>query len=294
MRITENVKYAAIHLGIRRSVERYVDANESVMSGKKINRPSDNPAGSSEVIKLRSLESSFEQYRLNMTRSSYRLGAQDLALERASDLISRAWEFASNADGPADGKTAAAGVSAILDEMVSTANTKIDGKYIFSGFKTSSRPFDCAEGSAYDYNGDEGDIEIAVGETRKIVVNLTGDKVFKGAGGGVDIFKELSDLKTALETDDEAGINSALSALQSAREQVENERARAASVHSEIKERMQDLDKLKLNLLGRISELEDVEMAEAITELSRMKNGYEVTLSASARLMEKSLIDFLR
>lgn len=297
MRITENIKFSNIQFNIRQSTERYFNANERVISGKKINRPSDDPAGAHEVLRLKSLESSAKQYGRNMNRAINVLQTTESLLENVNNRIVRAKELAvresTGTENSESREMAAIEVSGILDEVLSIANTRIDGKYIFSGFKTASQPFDPAD-PAYAYNGDGGLIEIAVDENRQIPVNLTGDILFKGSGGGVDILSELDALKTALENNDIPAITSAIDTMEAAMDQVSRGRVEAGTRLSEIEVKKGYLESFKLNLLSRISTIEDVDIAEAITDLTRMQHAYTATLGASSRFMQVSLMDFLR
>ena len=296
MRVTENIKFSEMRFHIQKNMQRYFEANEKLVSGKKVSRPSDDPAAIKELLNLRNLEASLEQYGTNIDRAAHRLKTYDLFLERATGLLSKAKSVAILDPRSANSDTrdiAAVQVSGILDEMLSIANSKVDGKYLFSGFKTTTPPFDPAD-VTFTYNGDTGSVRTAVDESRKMVVNFTGDVVFKGAGGGVDIFSELDALKTALENDDVAAISSAIATLDAARDQVVEARAETGVRLSELDVKSEDMKNFKNNVLNRISGVEDVDIAEAVMEMTQMQNAYEVTLNASAKFMQTSLMDFLR
>lgn len=296
MRITENIKFSDIKFNVQRNIQRYFDANEKVVSGKKLQRPSDDPAAMKELLGLRSYGAMLDQYSNNINKASHTLKTYDLLLERATDLMSEAKTIAisdTKALNDDTRKVAAIQVSGILEEMLSIANTKADGKYLFSGFKTGTRPFDPAD-PAFAYTGDNGSLNIAVDESRKMAVNFTGDALFKGAGGGVDVLSELSALKTALETNDVAAISSAIATFDTAREQLVKGAAVVGVRLSELELKGEYMANFKNNVLNRISEIEDADIAAAIMEMMHMQNAYEASLNASANFMQTSLMDFLR
>jgi len=296
MRITENIKFSDIKFNVQRNIQRYFDANEKVVSGKKLQRPSDDPAAMKELLGLRSYGAMLDQYSNNINKASHTLKTYDLLLERATDLMSEAKTIAisdTKALNDDTRKVAAIQISGILDEMLSIANTKAEGKYLFSGFKTSTRPFDPAD-PTFAYNGDNGSLGIAVDESRKMQVNFTGDALFKGAAGGVDILSELSALKIALENNDVAAISFAIATFDKARNQVVEGAAVVGVRLSELELKSEDMKNFKNNVLSRISEIEDADIAAAIMEMMHMQNAYEASLNASANFMKTSLMDFLR
>lgn len=296
MRITENIKFANVQFNIRKNMQRYFDANEKVVSGKKLTQPSHDPAAMKELLNLRNYEVRLDQYSNNINKASHALKNYDLLLDRATELVSTVKSIAVMDPKNLSNDTrdiAAVQVSVILDEMLSIANKRIDGKYVFSGFKTTTPPFDTAD-PTFAYSGDSGLLNITIDESRKMPVNFSGDKVFKGVGGGVDILSELSALKTALENDDVAAISSAIATFDAAREQINEIRAEVGINLGELDLKSEDMKNFKNNVLVRISEIEDVDLAQAIMEMTHMQNTYEASLNASARFMQTSLMDFLR
>lgn len=296
MRITENIKFSEMNFNIQRNIRRYFDANEKVVSGKKLQRPSDDPAAMKELLGLRSYGARLDQYSTNIDKASHALKTYDLLLERARSLLSQTKTIAISDTKALNDDTrevAAIQVAGILEEMLSIANTKVDGKYLFSGFKTGTRPFDPAD-PAFAYNGDNGALNVAVDESRKMQVNFTGDTLFKGAGGGVDVLTELSALKTALENNDVAAISSAIATFDTARDQLVKGSAVIGVRLSELELKGEYMANFKNNVLSRISEIEDADIAAAIMEMMHMQNAYEASLNASASFMQTSLMDFLR
>ena len=295
MRITDNIKFSDMKFNVQRNMRRYFSANEKLISGKNLQRPSDDPAAMKELLGLRTYGARLDQYSDNINKASHALKTYDLLIERATELLAKAKTIAiSDTKALNDDmrQVAAVQVSGILEEMLSVANTKADGRYLFSGFKAYTRPFDPTD-PAFTYSGDNGSLAVAVDENRKVPVNFTGDELFKGAGGGVDILSELSAFKTALETDDVAAISSAIATFDAARDQLVNGAATIGVRLSELNDKSEGMKNFKNNVLSRISEIEDVDLAEAVMEMRQMQNAYEASLNASASFMQNSLMDFL-
>lgn len=146
------------------------------------------------------------------------------------------------------------------------------------------------------YLGDAGQQQVEIQEGTLVQQNLTGDRVFQGAGttGGVDIFALLNQVNTALASNDRAAINSALAGLDAARTQLSAERTVAGSRYNLIQSVAERQKDLQVGLESVRSGIEDADMTEAITRLTQQQTAYEATLGTAARIADVSLLDFLR
>jgi flagellar hook-associated protein 3 FlgL len=137
-------------------------------------------------------------------------------------------------------------------------------------------------------------IEIQAGT--KVPINTTGDRVFKGVGisGGVDIFDTLNQINDALRNNDQTQMNALLDQLGAAQTQISNERSingARANLLDDVKEHQTDIQS-SLKILS--SNLEDVDVADAMILLQKQQDTYDATLSAAAKIVQNSLLDFLR
>ena len=149
---------------------------------------------------------------------------------------------------------------------------------------------------AGEYLGDGRIQEVEVQPGGRTPVNMPGDRLFQGAGlaDGIDLFALMRDINQALADGDYDAIQEQLGSLERAHEQVSSQRSTVgARVNQleQVKERQADI-KLSLQVLS--SNIEDIDVAEAITELGRQQNIYEATLGAAGRIIQPSLLDFLR
>jgi flagellar hook-associated protein 3 FlgL len=146
------------------------------------------------------------------------------------------------------------------------------------------------------YQGDSQiqQVEIQPGQT--IAQNLTGDRVFQGAGvaGGVDIFDTLNQIGVALKNNDRTAMDQLLAKLDAAQTQVSNFRSNVGARMNLLDQVKDRNDNIKLQLDSLRSGLEDADMAQAISEMNKQQNGYQATLGAAAKIAQLSLLDFLR
>jgi len=187
---------------------------------------------------------------------------------------------------------------------VSSGNTYTsDGSIEFDGIslRLTGAPangdvFTVSTTPAGTYAGDSGIIRLEVDQDVFEQVNFTGDSVFLGAGtsDGVNIFDILQRANVALRDNDQVELDQVLDDLDKASAQISRVQAQAGSrenLFSTTKERLLDV---KLGMQENLSNLRDVDITEAITELNRQQNAYQAVLSATAAILQPNLLDFLQ
>ncbi len=151
MRVSENMKFNTITENMFKSQDSYNKLAEKIASLKEINRPSDDPIGMNKVLNLRKSRDSVEQYTRNMDGCESWLTITESKLSAAGDLLADARVVAiaqSTATSSAEVRSSEAGaVQQLIDEMLTLANSKYGGRYLFSGTKMDIDPFSSSEGS---------------------------------------------------------------------------------------------------------------------------------------------------
>jgi flagellar hook-associated protein 3 FlgL len=290
-RITQRLLTSSTLANLQGSLGRTEKLQERLSTGKVLNRPSDSPTGLVTAMQTRASLARTETHLRNADNAMGWVNTADSALQGASSMLRRVRELAvlgQNGSIDATGREAIAmEVDAISASLVQVANTSFAGRSVFAGN---------AAGRAYDasgaYLGDDGAVERTVADGQAVRINVTGPEAF---GAGPDsVFAVLAALSddlrnnpSAITSDNlpplDASINRVLTALGSlgARgNQIEGIRDRGV---------MQ-----KLNLETRLSEAESTDMTETIMELQMQEVAYQAALGATARVLQPSLLDFLR
>jgi len=289
MRVANKAIYDAVKYNLGSISEELNKANEIATTGKRINNLSDDPVGLTQSLNIRSTLESIEQMGRNISYGNSWLTASESALTRVEDILSDTKalcvQMASGTTG-ADQRSSAAGtVQNMLDEIVSLGNTDVTGNYIFAGSKTDTIPFD-QDGT---YNGDNNAFAIKISKNSTVEVGSDGEEVFG------NIFNTLSDLKTALETNDLSGIQDAMGYLDGHFEDIS---AKISDIGSKMN-RMEIKDKIYQDLnfsnTERLSKIEDADIAEAIMNLSAAELTYQAALASSSKVMTLlTLVDYLK
>ncbi len=292
MRVTNSQIYETVSANLARQRARFNEASERVVSGKRINRPSDDPAGAAGVLSYRNELAALDRYSQNLERISSAVKMIDLSLESASALLTEAREIALGAangwDGPPDLDGLADQVMNLKSQIAGLANARMGNQYLFGGYDTAAPPFD-GDGI---YLGDSGVVKVAVDEQTMVEAGLPGDAVF-GAAGGIDVFQALKDLETALRGGDFAGVQAGVDTLADAGAQIDGVRAMNGFRARRLEDVSQRLSQLELNAKDDLAGIEEVDLTEAIMEMSRQELALQVAMESSAKILETSLLNFL-
>lgn len=162
---------------------------------------------------------------------------------------------------------------------------------------TTGDAFNVTTTPAGQYVGDQGVIKLEVEQDVFRQVNFTGDRVFNGVGlppGSVDIFALFERANVALRANDQIEINQLLADFDQATDQMVTQQSLAGSrqnLFSTTTDRLLDVN-MQLKML--VSELRDVDVTEAVTELQKQENAYQAVLHAISAVIQPTLLDFLR
>ncbi len=287
MRVASKTIYDMVKFNLGKITDELSHANKVASTGKRISDLSDDPVGLTQALNIKSALSNFDQLGRNITMGKSRLTATESAMSSVQELISDAKalcvQMASSNTGSAERISASESVENMLEEVISLANTELNGNYIFSGSKTDTVPFS-QDGT---YNGDNNPFTIKIGRDATVQIGSDGEAAFG------NIFNTLSDLKDALGVDDVNGIQTAMSKLDTHFDHVSTRISDVGSkmVRMEIKETI--FQDLKISNTDRLSKIEDADIAEAITDLREKELVYQAALSSSAKVMGLSLVDYL-
>ena len=295
MRVSSNAVYSTVMSNLFRNSERLLKAQVKVATEKRINKASDDPIGMGKVLDYRKRLASMDQYQDNISRGKTRIHMAETTLDMVADLLRDAKNIAlDQSTGSVEGSNreiAAEQVVSIREQILQLANTRLGGEYIFAGHETHKPAF--LNTGAYD--GDSNEIKIIIGENTEVKINLTGEDIFPTTAGA-NVFNVLDDLQAALEAPVyvQSDIADQAIPLAEARDQVNLARAGSSSAFKRLENYDSTLDSFKVRVKDMLSKTEDADMAQAIVELQFEERAYEASLAASARVMQPSLMSFLK
>jgi flagellar hook-associated protein 3 FlgL len=294
MRVTNQLLANTLTSNLSKISEQMLKTQEQVSSGKRINRPSDDPIGMGKVLDYRTTLSQIDQYNKNIVNGQGLLQQTDSTLSDIENLITQAKELAvSQATGTASAQTrtdTAEAVKNIYDQIVQLANTQYDGSYIFAGNKTDTQPFSRDDDYNVTYSGDSGKIQMIIGENASIDVSTNGEEVLTG---GTNVFNSLRDLITGLENNDTTQISNQIDPLGQALNQVVDARSSVGAKLDRLQTTQTHWESFKTNVTKILSGTEDADITTTMTDFSTQQTCYQAALAVSAKVIQKTLLDFL-
>jgi flagellar hook-associated protein 3 FlgL len=294
MRVTEKTLYQQSVAGLGDNLERLQQLQLTIATGKRINTPSDDPSGSAAIIRFDTFQEQVSQYVRNTEAADTPLKVTDTTLTAVVNLLLRVKSVAlSQASGGSTANeraTLALEVGGAFQQLVQLANTNFNGQYLFAGFQTQAPAFD----NAGVYQGDDGTAEIEIGPGATVARNLPGDAVFGAAAGGVDIFAQLSSLQTAITAGDSVAIQALLAPLEVAVQQVAQSQAEVGVRLQELDTARQSARSLSRTVTDARAGREQADVAQAITEFQIQSSVLKAVQESTARILQTSLLDFLR
>jgi flagellar hook-associated protein 3 FlgL len=301
MRITNNMMASQQLAGLQTNMLLMQKAQQQVTTGKRINQPSDDPSATMSIMRSGSSLRALDQYRTSITTAQSRLGIEDASLQQLGDLMSRAKVLAVQASGDtATANTRALAnseVQEIYQDVVAIGNTKYGTEYLFGGQQNTVPPFTATgSGATLDYTttNPQGQRAIGIGDGQTLTPNHNGKQILIDTGV-LDSLKALSaSLDSTSPTYGSAGIADAMNKIDSASTSVQAVVGDTGAVANRLDSAGSNLDALKLNLTTFKSNLEDVDVETAMTDLTNRQVAYQAAMLATSKVMGLTLTDYLK
>ena len=286
-RITQRTIANTALRGLQTQLGRTQVLQQQLSSGRRVSQPSDDPSATVSSMTLRSRREADQQYLRNMDTVSGRLTVTDNALTELSDRLiafrNLIVESRNGGLGPESQGAIAANMNAVRGEVLDLYNTTYLDRPIFGGTITGQTSVD-ASGT---YLGNNQPVEIRISTDAVVRVDVSG----QAAGADVlpgTLAQVAANVTSTGATDaDLTALDAAISTVSRALGDVGARAARVNQTHDLV-------DSHRLDLTSRISVNEDVDMPEAMMNLSAQQVGYQAALQSAAKIQQVSLVDFLK
>lgn len=301
-RITNRSINRTVMDGLQGNLGRMQKLQEQLSSGKQVSRPSDSPVATVSAMQYRSQLRQAEQYGRNAQDGLNFLGATDQTLTGMIGDAGRVRQLVLagiNATASTTEREAlAAEVDTLRSGLLDSANAKYLDRPIFAGTADVAAAYDRTTGAFLGNAGVEtdpgavGKVERSVAPGVSVRVNVTGPEVFGPPGG--DLFSLLADISANLRSGDTGALGGDLSALDDRLLGVQNQLAKVGARYHQVEAMRDRAENDKLTLTHGLSEVEDIDLPKTIVDLQLQEVAYKSALSATARVIQPSLLDFLR
>ena len=306
MRITQGMtaENAIYNLQQQRSVMETLQ--EQISSGLMVNRPSDDPLTSRQLLDLESQIAAGDQYTSNITKGELLLNLTNTALGSMSGLMQQVKKVAGDlVSGSTDSNVISGAVSNLTQlkqQLVALGNTRVGNQYIFAGF-SNSQPFDAAG----NFSGTEDALSVEIAQGSRMATTVAGGSLLRGGatpapvGSGatagsspVDVLGSIDALISAISSNNTTAISDGVKNMKAAADQI-------AASQADVAGRLVRMDNMKgmiadnqNTLKGIYGDLQNVDYARAGIQLSQQTNAFNAALATTAKLTQLSLLDYMR
>lgn len=270
-------------------------------ANKRFLSPSDDPTAAAQVLGLNESIAINKQYSTNTKAAQTRLEIEETSLDGAINALQRARELAVRGVNGTQSAESRRGIAQeirqLTDQVLSLANTRdSSGEYIFAGAQSLTQPFSHDGAGGFAYAGDQGQRQLQIGPSRQIAVGDSGLDVFmkidNAAGTGYqDVFTTLYSLATEFEAD--TANTDRITELDNAINNVLEVRARIGARLNAIDREEQVNLAYSVQLQSTLSDVQDLDLAEAATELNRQTVVLQAAQQAFIRVQGLSLFNYL-
>ncbi len=303
-RITQRLMVNRVLSNLNRQSREILRLQEQLATGQRVNRPSDDPLAVRRGVNAQSQITKNEQFLSNISSAGPQLAETESALLDTIDLIQRADELTLQGSNGTNNQTQrdqiANEINQLLEELLSQGNRVSNGRQIFGGTRTLAPAMTATRNvdgdiTAVAYAGNSERFQVEISEGLTIAGNQPGNEVFFASGGQtVDLYDTLINIRDALRAGDAAGLETGLGELKQGREQVLVVIARVGAIQNRLERTDDNLRDSNLQLAGVVSDNIDADFAEVVLNLNAQSNAYQAALSAGARVIQPSLLDYVR
>lgn len=365
MRIADKMNFDQVNGSLTKNRQEMSELQAQAATQKRVTKPSDDPLAATRILSGRTEISTGQQFMKSVTEAKNFVEYSEQSLGELGEIFTRAKELAISQanDASADAQTrrvAAAEVTQLHDQTVQVANRKMADRFLFAGFKTTTKPFD----TNGRYAGDDGEIKIAIQKEGQVAMNMPGSRIFLGKningltpkqieqirknearpdpeldGGrvddelaghirgpasvetslskklaadetktdsemtlgvsgahidGINVFKVLQDLTTSMNSNDKEGIQDSLDRIDQALDQVVQARAQFGAKSATLQASLESLQKGRVETKAMVSNLEDADTFELVSDINKTESTLKAALATSGKLIQPSLLDFLK
>lgn len=300
IRVTSGMMSTQMLSNLNRNLNRMDTMSNQISTGRKINKPSDDPVGVTYALRYRAELAANEQYQSNTDAAVSWLDATDTTMQQAGNVMQRLKELAvqgSSGTVPKSGLDAIKlEVEELQKQMVNIGNSQIRGKYIFNGQNYDKAPYELggAITAFSQIDTDDQAVNYSIADQTIFQINTPGSDYFGKSTEDDNIFKIMDDLVKALGNGDYEGVSSQSEKLESRSTKMQSCISEVGARTNRVELVQARLNDYNLNVTTLQSKTEDADIASLLIQATSAQTIYEAALKSSAQIMQPSLMDFMR
>ena len=279
--------------------------NNEVSSGLKVQTIADAPQLDPEILDLNAEIAQNGQIGNNLAQAGTEVAAAEGSVNSATNIMDEATQIATEgSNGTTTNNTQLANqVSDLLTQMQQLSMTQVAGRFVFSGDKDQTAPYGAVNLTANPtngvgaYQGNNGVRYIEDPNGVNFAISFTAQQIFDGGTGGGStansVFQSLTELYNALKSGTQTSVMQAADDVRSASTYLSGILAQYGDIQKKISDAQTTQSTMNTNFLAQLSNLQDVDEAQAVTQQQTDSTALQAAETAYASLPKKSLFDYL-
>ncbi len=318
MKATQGTTYRMLNSRLNDVTTQLEELRNIGATGKKLNKPSDDPAAIRPVLNTRKQISNVDRYLETMGQALDTMQSTDAHLAHVENIMVSVKETAINAaNGSLDSESLQVlsdKVGHLQQELLDAANATVDGKYIFAGYEEDTLPFTANPGyvaGAYDpniaatwpftYNGDANSTNLEITPGEQIQVSLTGNDLFFGDSdndgvvdpGRINIFAVVTNVMEAIAAGDITRIEAEMDNIDAAADQNRRLRSQHGNRANRVETAIYHQEGVNVDLKKILSRYEDADAIESFNDIVQQETAFQAALSVTGKVSQLSILDFI-
>ncbi|MDX8363821.1 flagellar hook-associated protein FlgL [Cytobacillus sp. IB215665] len=291
MRVTQGMLANNSLRHLSNSYEKLGKLQDQLSTGKKITRPSDDPVVAMKGMYYRTNLTEVEQYKRNLSEAYMWMDNSEDAISHANNAMQRVRELVVQGNNDAlsaeDKEAIANEIEQIKEDIVSVANTKVAGKYIFNGTAIDKAPVQSGSPPTANQQTDAFSIEVSQGV--QLQVNVDPSNIF-----GQGLFDTLQAIEDNLNGNPSADLDTLLAQVDDHVDQINAERSSIGARYNRLELIEDRIGSQEVVANQILSENEDIDLERVIIDLTIQETVHRAALGVGADIIQPTLMDFLR
>lgn len=296
MRITQSMLSSNSLKNLSESYRRMGKYEDQLATGKKINKPSDDPVVAMKGMYYRSNLTEVEQYKRNLSELYLWMDNSEAGIDQANSALQRIRELTiqgqNDTNSQDDRKAIAREIDQLKQSLVATANTQVSGRYIFHGTDVMKPTVPQENPIKVAANLDEAEInnyQVEVSRGVFMKANVNPANVFNQ-----EMFDTVQKIQDQLESADPKQLDILLDDLDNVMNTLSAERSDLGARYNRLETVENRLGQQEVLAARVLSDNEDADIERVIMDLKSQESVHRAALSVGARIIQPTLMDFLR
>ncbi|MGS2778886.1 flagellar hook-associated protein FlgL [Robertmurraya sp. GLU-23] len=293
MRVTQGMLASNSLRNLSNSYTQMGKFQDQLSTGKKITKPSDDPVVAMKGMYYRSNLTEVEQYKRNLSESYLWMENSEAGVEHVNEALQRVRELTIQGSNgtlsETDKQAIAREVDQIKQDIMNVANTQVAGRYIFNGTNTTNPPVAEGGDNAPQVTLNTNDYMIEVSRGVSLKANTNPSNVFSQ-----EMFNTLHEIQKTLEGSGAGNLDSLLSDLDKQMDTLSAERSELGARYNRLEMVEARIDQQEVIATRILSDNEDADIERVIMDLTTQESVHRAALSVGAKIIQPTLMDFLR